>query len=99
LRNGFYFINSFGVNKACVTFKKNRITKLLTISAVVFNPNGKNFTQNKIINKHSILKVIFSPSNVRIGMNKTELNLYALVTNTPERDGQVNAVILENLNL
>lgn len=80
--------------KAQVTHPELKATFTLPIIGVKKNPNSPLFTQLGVITKGSIIEVNVSELGLVTTGGKVVWGKYAQVTNNPENDGYVNAVLL-----
>lgn len=82
------------VKKAHVTHPELKATFCLPIIGVKKNPNSPLFTQLGVLTKGTIIEVNVSELGLVTTGGKVVWGKYAQVTNTPENDGCVNAVLL-----
>lgn len=80
--------------KAHVTHPELKATFQLPITAVKKNPQGKMYTGLGIITKGCIIEVNVSELGLVTPSGKVVWGKYAQVTNNPENDGCINAVLL-----
>lgn len=80
--------------KAQVTHPELKATFTLPIIGVKKNPNSPLFTQLGVITKGSIIEVNVSELGLVTTGGKVVWGKYAQVTNNPENDGAINAVLL-----
>ena len=90
------FIRPTGLRftKAHVTHPELKCTFNLDIIGVKKNPNGPMFTSLGVITKGSIIEVNVSELGLVTPAGKVVWGKYAQVTNNPENDGCINAVLL-----
>jgi len=90
------FIRPTGLrmNKAHVTHPELKCTFCLEIIGVKKNPNGATYTQLGVITKGTIIEVNVSELGLVTPGGKVVWGKYAQVTNVPECDGCINAVLL-----
>ena len=82
------------VKKAHVSHPLLKITAHLNILAVKTNPQSKLFTGLGVVTKGAVLEVDTAPLGLVTTGGKVVWSKYAQVTNKPELDGCVNAVLL-----
>lgn len=82
------------VKKANVTHPELKTTFQLPIIGVKKNPNSPLFTQLGVLTKGTVLEVNVSELGLVTTGGKVVWGKYAQVTNNPENDGCVNAVLL-----
>jgi ribosome biogenesis protein NSA2 len=80
--------------KAHVTHPELKATFYLPIIAVKKNPQGKMYTGLGVITKGCIIEVNVSELGLVTPSGKVVWGKYAQVTNNPENDGCINAVLL-----
>ena len=80
--------------KANVTHPELKATFQLDILGVKKNPQSPTYTQLGVITKGTILEVNVSELGLVTQTGKVVWGKYAQVTNTPENDGVINAVLL-----
>lgn len=80
--------------KAHVTHPELKCTFCLEIIGVKKNPNGPMYTSMGVITKGSIIEVNVSELGLVTPAGKVVWGKYAQVTNNPENDGCINAVLL-----
>lgn len=80
--------------KAHVTHPELRTTFSLPIIGVKKNPNSPLFTQLGVITKGTVIEVNVSELGLVTQGGKVVWGKYAQVTNNPENDGCINAVLL-----
>ena len=80
--------------KAHVTHPELKATFHLPIVSVKKNPQGKMYTGLGVITKGSIIEVNVSELGLVTPSGKVVWGKYAQVTNNPENDGCINAVLL-----
>lgn len=90
------FIRPMGLrmNKAHVTHPELRATFHLPIIGVKKNPSSPMFTSLGVITKGTVLEVNISELGLVTQTGKVVWGKYAQVTNNPENDGCINAVLL-----
>lgn len=90
------FIRPMGlrVKKAHVTHPELKTTFCLPITGVKKNPNSPMYTQLGVLTKGTIIEVNVSELGLVTQGGKIVWGKYAQVTNNPENDGCVNAVLL-----
>ncbi|OWM70044.1 hypothetical protein CDL15_Pgr025893 [Punica granatum] len=90
------FIRPSGLrfNKAHVTHPELKATFNLEIIGVKKNPNGPMYTSLGVMTKGTIIEVNVSELGLVTPAGKVVWGKYAQVTNNPENDGCVNAVLL-----
>ncbi|KCV68076.1 ribosome biogenesis protein N [Fonticula alba] len=90
------FIRPMGLRfkKAHVTHPELRTTFNLPIIGVKKNPNSALYTQLGVITKGTIIEVNVSELGLVTTGGKVVWGKYAQVTNNPENDGCINAVLL-----
>lgn len=82
------------MKKAHVTHPELKTTFCLDILGVKKNPNGQSYTQLGVITKGTIIEVNVSDLGLVTPGGKVVWGKYAQVTNNPENDGCINAVLL-----
>ncbi len=82
------------VTKAHVTHPELKATFSLPIIGVKKNPNSPLYTQLGVITKGTIVEVNVSELGLVTTGGKVVWGKYAQVTNNPENDGCINAVLL-----
>eukprot|EP00053_Salpingoeca_punica_P006430 m.60844 g.60844 ORF g.60844 m.60844 type:complete len:261 (+) comp13689_c0_seq1:238-1020(+) len=82
------------VKKAHVTHPELKATFCLPIIGVKRNPNSPLFTQLGVLTKGTVIEVNVSELGLVTTGGKVVWGKYAQVTNNPENDGCVNAVLL-----
>ncbi|KAJ6923915.1 ribosome biogenesis protein NSA2 [Populus alba x Populus x berolinensis] len=80
--------------KAHVTHPELKCTFNLEIIGVKKNPNGPTYTSLGVITKGTIIEVNVSELGLVTPAGKVVWGKYAQVTNNPENDGCINAVLL-----
>ncbi|CAI4404178.1 BAQ_1a_G0015860.mRNA.1.CDS.1 [Saccharomyces cerevisiae] len=80
--------------KANVTHPELGVTVFLPILAVKKNPQSPMYTQLGVLTKGTIIEVNVSELGMVTAGGKVVWGKYAQVTNEPDRDGCVNAVLL-----
>ncbi|KAF6008518.1 hypothetical protein HII13_003841 [Brettanomyces bruxellensis] len=80
--------------KANVTHPELGVTVLLPILAVKKNPQSPMYTQLGVLTKGTIIEVNVSELGLVTAGGKVVWGKYAQITNEPDRDGVVNAVLL-----
>lgn len=80
--------------KANVTHPELKATFQLDILGVKKNPQSPTYTQLGVITKGTILEVNVSELGLVTQTGKVVWGKYAQVTNNPENDGVINAVLL-----
>ncbi|CAD2213263.1 ribosome biogenesis protein NSA2 [Angomonas deanei] len=80
--------------KAHVTHPELKATFHLPIISVKKNPQGKMYTGLGVITKGSVIEVNVSELGLVTPSGKVVWGKYAQVTNNPENDGCINAVLL-----
>merc|ERR1711920_567393 len=90
------FIRTYGLrmSKANVTHQELRTSFKLNILRVIKNPNGQIYTSLGVITKGTIIEVNVSGMRCSTLIGKLICGKYAQVTNNPENDGVVNALLL-----
>jgi ribosome biogenesis protein NSA2 len=90
------FIRPMGLRmkKAHVTHPELKATFQLPIIGVKKNPQGKMYTGLGIITKGTVIEVNVSELGLVTPSGKVVWGKYAQVTNQPENDGCINAVLL-----
>ncbi|KAJ6923986.1 hypothetical protein NC652_017335 [Populus alba x Populus x berolinensis] len=90
------FIRPTGLRftKAHVTHPELKCTFNLEIIGVKKNPNGPTYTSLGVITKGTIIEVNVSELGLVTPAGKVVWGKYAQVTNNPENDGCINAVLL-----
>ena len=90
------FIRPTGLRmkKAHVTHPELKTTFCLDILGVKKNPQSKLYTELGVITKGSIIEVNVSELGLVTPSGKVVWGKYAQVTNNPENDGCINAVLL-----
>ncbi|KAL2867109.1 rRNA-processing protein NSA2 [Aspergillus lucknowensis] len=90
------FIRPMGLRykKANVTHPEMAVTVQLPILSVKKNPQNPLYTQLGVLTKGTIIEVNVSELGIVTAGGKVAWGKYAQVTNTPENDGCVNAVLL-----
>jgi ribosome biogenesis protein NSA2 len=90
------FIRPMGLRmkKAHVTHPELKATFHLPIIAVKKNPQGKMYTGLGVITKGCVIEVNVSELGLVTPSGKVVWGKYAQVTNNPENDGCINAVLL-----
>ena len=90
------FIRPSGLRftKAHVTHPELKCTFHLEIIGVKKNPNGSTYTTLGVLTKGTIIEVNVSELGLVTPGGKVVWGKYAQVTNNPENDGCVNAVLL-----
>ncbi|VEU21138.1 DEKNAAC102098 [Brettanomyces naardenensis] len=80
--------------KANVTHPELGVTVLLPILSVKKNPQSPLYTQLGVLTKGTIIEVNVSELGLVTAGGKVVWGKYAQITNEPDRDGVVNAVLL-----
>lgn len=90
------FIRPTGLRmkKAHVTHPELKCTFCLEIIGVKKNPNGQTYTTLGVITKGTVIEVNVSELGLVTPGGKVVWGKYAQVTNNPENDGCINAVLL-----
>ncbi|ROW00405.1 hypothetical protein VMCG_07314 [Cytospora schulzeri] len=90
------FIRPMGLRykKANVTHPELGVTVQLPIISVKKNPQNPLYTQLGVLSKGTVLEVNVSELGITTTSGKVVWGRYAQVTNNPENDGCVNAVLL-----
>lgn len=90
------FIRPMGLRfkKAHVTHPELKATFCLPIIGVKKNPQSPMFTQLGVITKGTVIEVNISELGLVTQSGKVVWGKYAQVTNNPENDGCINAVLL-----
>lgn len=90
------FIRPTGLRmkKAHVTHPELKVTFQLEVIGVKKNPNGAAYTSLGVITKGTIIEVNVSELGLVTPGGKVVWGKYAQVTNNPENDGCINAVLL-----
>ncbi|XP_014242750.1 ribosome biogenesis protein NSA2 homolog [Cimex lectularius] len=81
-------------NKAHVTHPELKATFYLPIIGVKKNPNSPMYTSLGVITKGTVIEVNVSELGLVTQAGKVVWGKYAQVTNNPENDGCINAVLL-----
>lgn len=81
-------------NKAHVTHPELKCTFNLEIIGVKKNPNGPMYTSLGVLTRGTIIEVNVSELGLVTPAGKVVWGKYAQVTNNPENDGCINAVLL-----
>merc|ERR1719251_618622 len=91
------FIRPMGLRmkKAHVTHPELRATFCLPIIGVKKNPSSPMYTNLGVITKGTVIEVNISELGLVTSGGKVVWGKYAQVTNNPENDGCINAVLLE----
>ncbi|KAL1459361.1 hypothetical protein WDU94_011348 [Cyamophila willieti] len=82
------------MNKAHVTHPELKATFYLPIIGVKKNPNSPMYTNLGVITKGTVIEVNISELGLVTQAGKVVWGKYAQVTNNPELDGCINAVLL-----
>merc|ERR1711884_493730 len=92
------FIRPMGLRfkKAHVTHPELRATFCLPIIGVKKNPSSPMYTNLGVITKGTIIEINISELGLVTSGGKVVWGKYAQVTNNPENDGCINAVLLVN---
>mmetsp|Transcript_7747 Transcript_7747/g.25720 ORF Transcript_7747/g.25720 Transcript_7747/m.25720 type:complete len:260 (-) Transcript_7747:820-1599(-) len=90
------FIRPSGLRftKAHVTHPELKATFMLDILGVKKNPNGGTYTNLGVLTKGTVVEVNVSELGLVTPAGKVVWGKYAQITNSPELDGCVNAVLL-----
>ncbi|ESW98653.1 hypothetical protein KL921_002056 [Ogataea angusta] len=80
--------------KANVTHPELKVTVLLPILSVKKNPQSPMYTTLGVLTKGTIIEVNVSEMGMVTAGGKVVWGKYAQITNEPDRDGVVNAVLL-----
>ncbi|KAK9808323.1 hypothetical protein WJX73_001429 [Symbiochloris irregularis] len=90
------FIRPTGLRmtKAHVTHPELKTTFCLEIIGVKKNPNGASYTQLGVVTRGTVIEVNVSELGLVTPGGKVVWGKYAQVTNNPENDGCINAVLL-----
>lgn len=80
--------------KANVTHPELKVTVFLPILGVKKNPQSPTYTQLGVLTKGTIIEVNVSELGLVTAGGKVVWGKYAQITNEPDRDGCVNAVLL-----
>ncbi|GJX93857.1 ribosome biogenesis protein NSA2 [Tanacetum coccineum] len=90
------FIRPTGLrfNKAHVTHPELKCTFNLEVIGVKKNPNGQMYTGLGVVTKGTVIEVNVSELGLVTPAGKVVWGKYAQVTNNPENDGCINAVLL-----
>ena len=90
------FIRPMGLRykKAHVTHPELKVTVQLPIISVKKNPQNPMYTQLGVLTKGTIIEVNVSELGMVTAGGKVVWGRWAQITNTPENDGCVNAVLL-----
>lgn len=90
------FIRPTGLRmkKAHVTHPELKATFCLDIIGVKKNPNGQMYTSLGVVTKGTVIEVNVSELGLVTPGGKVVWGKYAQVTNNPENDGCINAVLL-----
>jgi ribosome biogenesis protein NSA2 len=91
------FIRPMGLRykKAHVTSPQLGVTAFLPILSVKKNPSNPLYTQLGVLTRGCILEVDVSELGMTTAGGKVVFGKYAQITNVPENDGCVNAVLIE----
>lgn len=81
-------------NKAHVTHPELKATFCLPIIGVKKNPNSSMYTSLGVITKGTVIEVNISELGLVTQTGKVVWGKYAQVTNNPENDGCINAILL-----
>ena len=84
------------MKKAHVTHPELQTTFYLPIIGVKRNPSSSMYTNLGVITKGTILEVNISELGLVTAGGKVVWGKYAQVTNNPENDGCINALLLVN---
>jgi ribosome biogenesis protein NSA2 len=79
---------------ANVTHPGLKTSHVLEILTVRSNPNGHMFTRLGVITKGTVIEVDISNLGLVAPLNKVICGKYAQVTNNPENDGTINAILM-----
>merc|ERR1712187_263563 len=90
----FIHPNGLRMSEANVTHPELKMTFRLNILAVKKNPNGTIYTNLGVITEGTIIEIDVSDLGLVTAAGKIVLGRYAQVTNRPENDGTINAIIL-----
>lgn len=82
------------MKKAHATHPELKCTFQLEIVGVKKNPNGQSYTSLGVVTKGTIIEVNVSELGLVTPAGKVVWGKYAQVTNDPENDGCINAVLL-----
>ena len=82
------------MKKAHVTHPELKTTFCLEIIGVKKNPNGASYTQLGVVTRGTVIEVNVSELGLVTPGGKVVWGKYAQVTNNPENDGCINAVLL-----
>lgn len=85
---------SMRMKKAHVTHPELKATFQLSIISVKKNPSSPLFTQLGVLTKGTIIEVNVSELGLVTQTGKIVWGKYAQITNNPENDGCINAVLL-----
>jgi ribosome biogenesis protein NSA2 len=90
------FIRPTGLRmtKANVTHPELKATFQLDIIGVKKNPNGQMYSSLGVVTKGTVIEVNVSELGLVTPAGKVVWGKYAQVTNNPENDGTINAVLL-----
>lgn len=93
---GIGFIRPMGLRykKANVTHPTLNVTVQLPILGVKKNPSNPLYTQLGVLSKGTIIEVNVSDLGMVTASGKIAWGRYAQITNNPENDGCLNAVLL-----
>jgi ribosome biogenesis protein NSA2 len=80
--------------KANVTHPELKATFTLPIISVKKNPSSPLFTQLGVLTKGTVIEVNVSELGLVTQTGKVVWGKYAQITNNPENDGCINAVLL-----
>lgn len=90
------FIRPMGLRykKANVTHKELNVTVQVPILGVKKNPSNPLYTQLGVLTRGTVIEVNVSELGLVTAGGKIQWGRYAQITNNPENDGTVNAVLL-----
>ncbi|KAI3417787.1 LRAT domain-containing protein [Psidium guajava] len=90
----FIWLSGLRFNKAHVTHSELKCTFNLEIIGLENNPNDQMYTSLGVLTKGTVIVVNVSELGLVTPAGKVVWGKYAQVTNDPENDGCVNAVLL-----
>lgn len=90
------FIRPMGLRykKANVTHRELGVTVQLPIISVKKNPQNPMYTQLGVLTKGTVIEVNISELGITTASGKVAWGRYAQITNNPENDGCINALLL-----
>merc|ERR1712113_1013717 len=90
----FIYPNGLRMSEANVTHPELKMTFRLKILGVKKNPNGTIYTNLGVITEGTIIEIDVSDLGLVTAAGKIVLGKFAQVTNRPENDGTINAILL-----